>query len=126
MAQPALSHSSVGAPPLAVPEEVRPFLQALLNAPGWAVGFLDRDLRLQWANDTLAGMAGQALSSQLGRSLSELLPGLAPALAGEAIQGAAVSVAPERTSNGEARHLRISLLPAVSGGMLAGLTLLLQ
>jgi len=134
MAQPALPLSSVGALPLAVPEEARPFLQALLNASGWAVGFLDRELRLVWANDTLAGMAAQAHSFQLGRPLSELWPGLAPALsplcaralAGEAIQGAAVSGALERTSGGEPRHLRISLLPAVSGGMLAGLTLLIQ
>ncbi|HVG59882.1 MAG TPA: ATP-binding protein [Hyalangium sp.] len=120
--------------PLAVPEEARPFIQALLNAPGWAVGFLDRELRLQWANDTLAGMTEQAPSLQLGRPLSEVWPGLAPALsplcaralAGEAIQGVAVTGAPERTSSGEPRHLRLSLLPAVSGGMLAGLTLLLQ
>src|SRR5690606_4546400 len=91
--------------------------------------------RLQWANGTLAEMTGQAPSLQLGRPLSELWPGLAPALsplctralAGEAIQGVAVTDAPERASaNGEARHLRISLLPAVSGGLLSGLTLLLQ
>ncbi len=134
MAQPALSLNSVGAPPVAVPDEARPFLQALLNAPGWAVGFLDRELRLQWGNDTLAELTRQPLSVQLGRPLTELWPALAPALAplcsralsGETIQGAVVKAAAERTSSGEPLHLRISLLPAVSGGMLVGLTLLLQ
>ncbi|HYH98870.1 PAS domain-containing sensor histidine kinase [Hyalangium sp.] len=119
---------------MAVPEEARPFVLALLNAPGWAVAFLDRELRLRWANDTLVGLTGEPLSFQLGRSLAELWPGLAPslaplcarALAGEAIQGAAVTGAPGLTKSGEKLHLRISLLPAVSGGALAGLTLLLQ
>jgi signal transduction histidine kinase len=134
MAQPSLQLNSVGTLPTAVPEEARPFLQALLNAPGWAVGFLDRELRLLWANDALVGMTGHPLSFQLGRSPTELWPALAPALAplcaralaGEAIHGAAVTGAPERTSSGGPLHLRISLLPAVSGGMSAGLTLMLQ
>lgn len=134
MAQPALPLNLVGALPVAVPEETRPFLQALLNAPGWAVGFLDRELRLQWGNDTLAGMTGQPLSFQLGRSVTELWPALAPsllplcarALAGEALQGVPVLSAPGRPPSGEPLHLRLSLLPAVSGGVLAGLTLLLQ
>jgi PAS domain S-box-containing protein len=134
MAQPSLPLNSVSALPVAVPEETRPFLHALLNAPGWGVGFLDQELRLQWANGTLAGVTGQPLSYQLGRSLTELWPALAPALsplcaralAGEAVQGAVVTGAAERTSSGEPLHLRISLLPAMSGGMMAGLTLLLQ
>jgi len=134
MAQPALSLNTLGALPVAVPEEARPFLQALLNAPGWAVGFLDRELRLQWANDTLAGLTGQPLSYQLGRSVAELWPGLASALsplcaralAGETLQGVAVTGAADLTTTGEKLHLRLSLLPAVSGGTMAGLTLLLQ
>ncbi len=124
----------MGALPAAVPEEARPFLQALLQASGLAVGFLDRDLRLKWANEALVALTGQPLSLQLGRSISELWPALEPALeplcgralAGEAIQGATVSLAPEMTADGRRIHLRISLLPAVSGGALAGLTLLLQ
>jgi PAS domain S-box-containing protein len=124
----------MGALPPVIPEEARPFLQALLNSSGWAVGFLDRELRLQWANDALVALTGQPLSSQLGRPLGELWPGLAPALsplcaralAGDAITGAAVSGMPGTPVGGELRHLRISLLPAVAGGVLAGLTLTVQ
>jgi PAS domain S-box-containing protein len=134
MAQPALPLNPLGALPVAVPEESRPFIQALLNAPGWAVGFLDRELRLCWANDTLAGLTRQPLSHQLGRPVAELWPGLAPALsplfaralAGEAVQGVPVTGAAHLTPSGEKLHLRLSLLPAVAGGVMAGLTLLLQ
>lgn len=133
MAQPALQLNVPGALPLAVPEEARPFLQALLNAPGWAVGFLDRELRLRWGNDTLVGLMGQPLSYQLGRSVAELWPGLAPALlplcaralSGETLQGVPLTSA-ALTAAGEKRHLRLSLLPAIAGGTTAGLTLLLQ
>ncbi|MFL5345680.1 MAG: ATP-binding protein [Hyalangium sp.] len=120
--------------PTVVPEEARPFLQALLQASGWAVGFLDRELRLKWANEALVALTGQPVAQQLGRFISELWPALAPALAplcvralaGEPVQGAAVSLEPEQTADGRRIHLRISLLPAVSGGALAGITLLLQ
>lgn len=134
MAQPALPLNSLGALPVAVPEEARPFLQALLNAPGWALGFLDRELRLRWANETLAEQTAHPLSYQLGRTVAELWPGLAPALlplcaralAGEAIQGEQVTVSADPSPHGEKLYLRLTLLPAVSGGSLAGLTLLLQ
>ncbi|MBN1205170.1 MAG: PAS domain-containing protein [Myxococcaceae bacterium] len=134
MALTALPRNPVGTQPAAMPEEARPFLQALLNAPGWAVGFLDRELRLRWANEAMVALAGQPLSSQLGRPLTELWPGLASglaalcarALAGEPIMGAALSgVLALCTQEGE-RHLRLSLLPAVSGGVLAGLTVMAQ
>jgi PAS domain S-box-containing protein len=131
---PVLPRNPPGALPAAVPEEARAFLQALLNASGLAVGFLDRELHLRWANDALAALTGQPLTSQLGRSVLELWPalgsGLAPlcarALQGEPIQNAALSGAPELTSKGRQLHLRISLLPSVSGGVLSGLSLLLQ
>jgi PAS domain S-box-containing protein len=134
MALPTVPRNPVGAPPAAMPEEARPFLQSLLNAPGWAVGFLDRELRLRWANEALVALAGQPLSSQLGRPLMELWPGLssalaalcARALAGEPIMGAALSGVLELGARGGERHLRLSLLPAVSGGVLAGLTVLAQ
>lgn len=134
MAQPALPLNSLGALPVAVPDEARPFLQALLNAPGWALGFLDRELCLRWANDTLAEQTALPLAHQLGRSVAELWPGLAPALLplcaraldGEAIQGERVTVSTDPSPHAEKIHLRLTLLPAVSGGSLAGLTLLLQ
>jgi PAS domain S-box-containing protein len=134
MAMPALPRNPVGALPPAVPEEARPFLQALLNASGWAVGFLDRELRLQWANDAMVALTGQPLSFQVGRPLGELWPALAPglsplcarALSGEAITGAALSGALGMMAAEEVRHLRVSLLPAVAGGALAGLTLTVQ
>lgn len=134
MAQPALPRNPPGALPSAVPEESRPFIQALLNASGWAVGFLDRDLRLRWANELLVEQTGQPLALLLGKSIAELWPGLAPALlplcgralSGETIQGAPVTGEPELASDGRRIHLRISALPAVSGGALAGVTLLIQ
>jgi PAS domain S-box-containing protein len=98
------------------------------------VGFLDRELHLRWANDTLVGLTGQPLSHQLGRPVAELWPGLAPALlplcaralSGEALQGLPLTGAAEVTTTGKRLHWRLSLLPAVSGGTMAGLTLLLQ
>jgi PAS domain S-box-containing protein len=134
MALPALPRNPMGALPAAVPEEARPFVQALLQASGWAVGFLDRELHLKWANESLLALTGQPLALQVGKSVLELWPALAPALqplceralAGETIQAAPVSLAPETTTEGNRLHLRISLLPAASGGTLTGLTLLLQ
>lgn len=130
MAQTALSRMSLPPPRFAVPEEVRPFIQALLDAPGWAVGFLDREARLQWASDTLAALAEQPLSALAGRSLGELWPALAGelsplcarALSGEAVTGIALC----GLCGTAVRHLRLSLLPAVSGGLLSGLTLMIQ
>ncbi|WP_225411559.1 sensor histidine kinase [Stigmatella hybrida] len=115
----------------AVPEDGRPFIQALLNAPGWALGFLDRELRLRWANDTFAALVGRPLAAQLGRAVGELWPALstplmalcARALKGEVISGTALTCT---TPEGAALHLRVSLLPAVAGGLQSGLTLLAQ
>ncbi|MDY7230049.1 sensor histidine kinase [Hyalangium rubrum] len=135
MAQPALPRILAAAPPFAVPDEARPFLQALLNAPGWAVGFLDRELRVQWANDALSALMGQPLSTLLGRPLAEawavLAPALSPlcarALAGEAVTGETLSGALSGPSSTEGmRHLRLSLMPAMTGGLLAGVTLMVQ
>jgi PAS domain S-box-containing protein len=130
MAQTALPRLSLVPPLVAVPDEARPFLQALLDAPGWAVGFLDREARVQWASDALVALAQQPLSSLSGRTLGELWPALAGelsalcarALAGEPVTGAALSGA----CGSAVRHLKLSLLPAVSGGLLSGLTLMIQ
>ncbi|WP_224362681.1 sensor histidine kinase [Hyalangium versicolor] len=134
MAQPALPRNPIGVLPSAVPEEARPFLHALLNAPGWAVGFLDRELRLRWGNETLVGLTGQPMPIQLGKTVTELWPGLAAglsplcgrALQGEPIHGATVTTEPDMTADGRRIHLRISLLPATSGGAMTGIALLLQ
>jgi PAS domain S-box-containing protein len=131
MEQPVISRPFDGALLPAVSEEGRPFIQALLNAPGWALGFLDRELRLRWANDTLATLVGRPLASQLGRAVGELWPALsAPlvALCTRALQGEVISSAPLTctTPEGAAIHLRVSLLPAVAGGFQSGLTLLAQ
>lgn len=130
MAQTALPRITQLPPHFAVPDEARPFVQALLDAPGWAVGFLDRETRLQWASDSLAALAQQPLQALLGRSLAELWPArgeelsalCSRAMAGEAVTGAELSVSGGST----VRHLRLSLLPAVSGGLLSGLTLMIQ
>lgn len=130
MAQTALPRLSLVPPLVAVPDEARPFLQALLDAPGWAVGFLDREARVHWASDALAALAQQPVSALAGRTLGELWPALAGelsplcarALAGEPVTAASLS----GTCGSEVRHLRVSLLPAVSGGLLSGLTLMIQ
>ncbi len=132
MAQPALHAHPVVTSLAAMPDEARPYLQSLLNVPGWAMGFLDRELHLRWGNDALVGLTGKPLSAGVGLPVSELLPWLSPALtplctralAGESVHGAVVSGAP--APSGGVRHLRVSLLPAVAGGLLSGLTLVLQ
>jgi PAS domain S-box-containing protein len=130
MAQTALPRISIAPPRYAVPEEARPFLQALLDAPGWAVGFVDREARLVWASDTLAALAEQPLSALTGLRLTELWPALSGelsglcerALSGETVTGVAVA----GLCGTAVRHLRLSLLPAVSGGLMSGLSLLIQ
>jgi len=130
MAQTALPRITQLPPRFAVPDEARPFVQALLDAPGWAVGFLDREARVQWASDALAALAQQPLPALAGRALAELWPEragelsalCAQALGGEAVTGAELSA----TCGSTERHLRLSLLPAVSGGLLSGLTLMIQ
>jgi signal transduction histidine kinase len=134
MPQTALPRLSSAPPLFAVPDEARPFLQALLDAPGWALGFLDREARLQWANDTLAALSGQPHSALAGRTLAELWPTLAPALsslcaramAGEQVNAEPLSGTCGAAGSGTVRHLRVSVIPAVSGGLLAGLTVMIQ
>ncbi|MDC0712625.1 ATP-binding protein [Stigmatella sp. ncwal1] len=131
MEQPVFPRIPEGFLPAAGPDEGRPFLHALLNAPGWALGFLDRELRLRWANDALVALAGRPLASQLGRAVGELWPALssplgglcARALQGEVISGVALTCT---TPEGAALHLRVTLMPAVAGGLMSGLTLLAQ
>lgn len=126
-----------GAPPhAALPEEARPFLSALLNAPGCGVALLDRDLRPVWVNATLAALSGQEARLHVGRPLPELWPRvaqalsplLARALSGEDVVEEPVSgvltsgATPERERERE-RHLRVCASPALNGGSLAGVLL---
>ncbi|NTU83454.1 MAG: PAS domain-containing protein, partial [Chloroflexales bacterium] len=49
------------------------------NAPN-GIGYLDRELRYQLVNPALAALNGQTPEAHLGRTLAEVLPGLAPRL----------------------------------------------
>ncbi|MCP3140000.1 PAS domain-containing sensor histidine kinase [Pyxidicoccus xibeiensis] len=118
-----------GAPAVAMPEEARPFLGAMLNAAGCGVAFLDRELRPVWVNAALAALSGMSAHAHLGRPLGELWPQVAPvlfpllarALAGEDVVEAPVSGPLE--SSGRERHLRVGTSPALQGGVLAGVVL---
>lgn len=135
MAQPA-SHTNPGTPvPSAAAEELPAHVGALLHATGWGLAFLDREARPRWVNGALATLTGIPASTYYGAtSLTGLWPGLAPALAplltralgGEAVEDVPLS-GTFRAVNGHGPfHLRVSLLPAVTGGVLAGLTLVVR
>lgn len=134
MAQP-VPHRNPGSPlPAAVPDELAPHLGVLLHSTGWGLAFLDRELRPRWVNGALATLSGIPSSSYGAAPLPEAWPGLAPglaplvarALAGEAVQDAPLSGTFRAVSGHGPLHLRVSLLPAMSGGMLAGLTLVVR
>jgi PAS domain S-box-containing protein len=118
------------APPnAALPEEARPFLGVLLNAPGCGVALLDRELRPVWVNAALAALSGQEARAHVGRPLAELWPHVAPALSpllARALSGEDVVEAPVSgalsVATGE-RHLRVAASPALNGGVLSGVVL---
>ncbi|WP_426755640.1 PAS domain-containing sensor histidine kinase [Myxococcus sp. Y35] len=129
MAQSLPHRLSEGPSWLAAPEEVRPFLGALLQAAGCGVALLDRELRPLWVNAALAALSGLEPRAHLGRPLAELWPQVAQALSpllARALAGEDVAEAPLRgvlaPSAGE-RHLRVGLSPALHGGALAGVAL---
>lgn len=132
MSQSVFQRLPGGIPLAAVPEEARPFLGALLNAPGWGVALLDLEPRLLWANDALAALLERPPSGLVGRRLAEVWPCLAPslssvlarALAGESVSEVAVS---ERAApDGPGRHLSVSAVPSAQGGLPAGVVLLVR
>ncbi|MBJ6764597.1 PAS domain S-box protein [Myxococcaceae bacterium JPH2] len=132
MSQSVFHRLSVGIPPAAVPEEARPFLGALMNAPGWGVALLDPEPRLVWVNDALASLCELPPSVMVGRRPSEVWPSLAPALSsllGRALAGEQVSDVPltEALAPGDApRHLSVSMVPAAHGGVPAGVVLVVR
>ena len=115
----------------ALPEEARPFLGALLNAPGCGVALLDRDLRPVWVNPTLAALSGLEARSHVGRPLAELWPQVAPALSallaralsGEDVVEMPVSGALPSSCATLERHLRVAASPALNNGVLSGVVL---
>ncbi|NMO21948.1 PAS domain S-box protein [Pyxidicoccus fallax] len=125
-----------GTPAPASPEESRPFLGALLNAPGCGVALLDRELRPVWVNAALAALSGQEARAHLGRPLPELWPHVAPllspllarALSGEDVVEEAVSgvMTCALKTQPSPLHLRVSASPALHGGALAGVVLWLR
>jgi PAS domain S-box-containing protein len=119
---------------MAVPEDVSPHVGALMHVPGWGVAFLDREARPRWVNPTLSALSGIPASAYGALPLLEQWPGLALALSplltralgGEPVVDAALHGTFGRPNGHEPLHLRVSLLPAVSGGVLAGLTLVVR
>lgn len=117
-----------------MPDELAPYLGVLLHSTGWGLAFLDRELRPRWVNGALATLSGIPSASYGPTPLPEAWPGLASglapllarALAGEPVQDAALSGTFRAVSASGPLHLRVSLLPAVSGGVLAGLTVVVR
>ncbi|XXF77691.1 ATP-binding protein [Myxococcaceae bacterium GXIMD 01537] len=107
---------------------------ALLHVPGWGVALLDRELRPRWVNDALASLSGVPASQYGTLSLLEAWPGLAPQLAqlvahvraGESVVDAPLFGTFRGVPGLDPLQLRVTLLPAVTGGVLAGLTLVLR
>lgn len=58
-------------------EEVSSLLNALLMSAPVGFTFLDRELRYQLINDQLAAINGQPVAAHLGRTVREMVPGLA-------------------------------------------------
>ncbi|MBZ4420451.1 PAS domain-containing protein [Myxococcus sp. RHSTA-1-4] len=118
-----------GTPTPASPEESRPFLGALLNAPGCGVALVDRELRPVWVNAALAALSGMEARAHLGRPLAELWPQVAPALSpllARALSGEDVVEEPLSGVLSCATgllHLRVGASPALNGGVLSGVVL---
>jgi PAS domain S-box-containing protein len=134
MAQPVLhrSHAAPAAPSL--PEEALPCFGALLQASGLGLAFLDRELRFRFVSNALISLSGLPGAAYEGRTTGEVWPGLAAALApllhralsGETVVGARVSGDLGTPPGGSMRHLRVSVLPASSGGLRTGVGLTLE
>ncbi|HZI05803.1 MAG TPA: PAS domain S-box protein, partial [Archangium sp.] len=111
-------------------EEAQNCFGALLHASGLALAFLDRELRFRFVNTSLMTLSGLPGSAYEGRStgevwnglVKELMPLLNRALLGEQVVGARVS----GPLGGGVRHLRVSVIPASSGGLRSGVGLMLE
>lgn len=134
MVQPVFHRASGDVQGPALPEEALPCLGALLQAPRLGLAFLDRELRFRWVNDALMTLSGMTSAAYLGRTASEVWPGLGgltpllvQGLGGQAITAARVTgLVGVLAGRGEPRHLRLSVLPATTGGMRMGVGLLVE
>ncbi len=61
-------------------EEAWAVLDAFIEAAPTAVAFLDPELRYRWINGAMAGIEGSDPREVVGKSLQEVVPGLAPKL----------------------------------------------
>ncbi|WP_257451240.1 sensor histidine kinase [Archangium lipolyticum] len=134
MAQPVLNRSHVSTPAHSLPEELLPCFGALLQAPGLGLAFLDRELRFRFVSTALITLSGVPNALYEGRTTAEVWPGLAKelapllkkALAGDTQVGVRVSGTLGPQSSGNLRHLRLALLPAISGGLCTGVGVMLE
>jgi PAS domain S-box-containing protein len=115
-------------------EEAQHCFGALLHASGLGLAFLDRELRFRFVNTGLMTLSALPGSAYEGRSTGEIWPGLVKelmpllhrALLGEQVVGARVSGQLGAPSSHGVRHFRVSVLPASSGGLRAGVGLMLE
>ncbi len=132
MAQPVPHRPSASNRTASIPEEAMSCLAALLQAPGLGLAFLDAGLCFRFVNTTLITQSTLPGSAYEGRTVGEVWPllaaALAPllqqALAGEPILGARVTGS--LGAPGGPRHLRVSLMPASLGGLRSGVSLMVE
>jgi PAS domain S-box-containing protein len=104
-------------------------LQLLQATSPVGSGFVDRDFRFRWLNETLAAINGRPLEDQLGRTVAELVPdiwlegepGYKRVLeTGEPLIGHEMQ-AEVPSSPGEARHWRVSYYPVRMNDRIIGI-----
>ncbi|ATB29311.1 sensor histidine kinase [Melittangium boletus] len=108
-------------------------LGALLQVPGLGLAFLDTGLCFRFVNNALIAQSALPSGAYEGRTVGEVWPMLAAALtpllnralSGEPVLGAYIS-GPLGAPGGGVRHLRFSLLPASTGGLRSGVSLMLE
>ncbi len=70
-------HRASEARPSSMPPSMERFFRAICSLPGFAVAIMDRDLRLEFANETLASFSGLTAEACHRRTVDELWPAAA-------------------------------------------------
>ncbi len=134
MAHPLLQRSPSSPPTSSLTEEASSCFGALWQAPGLGLAYLDRELCFRSVSPGLITLSGLPGVGYEGQTPGEVWPGMAAslapllgrALAGEAVMGARLFGSLGPPSAITARHYRVNLLPAGTGGARAGVTLMLE
>ena len=134
MARPLLQRPLSGSSFPAVPDDPQACFGALWQSPVLGLAYLDRELRFRLINPALIALSGLASTGYEGQTPGEVWPGVALALApllnrvqaGESVMGARVHGSLGPPSAITARHYRVTLLPASTGGTRTGFTLMVE